>query len=299
MKNKMISKVFTTTLIMFIVLTVYTIPVSNKNNKNVLRTNLEISDITNIPTNKIYLLSKDKLLVQAEVFINGKEEEKIKNIINYLTITNNNTPIGLDSYIPENTKILNITKEKNEILIDFSKEILESSEDRDLIITGIVYSLLEIEDISKVSLKIEGEPIKGYEDELDKKIGINNKYLYENRNNISKVVVYYMNNISNDLYFVPVTKYLNDERDKIEIIIDELKNTSNDMISYLDEKTKLLDYKEESNVLYLNFNDYLLNQDEATNEIIKKSVAYSVFDNYDVNIVMFEVNGKQIDYIKN
>ena len=37
---------------------------------------------------------------------------------------------------------------------------------------------------------------------------------------IPKVVIYYKDIVSNTSYDVPVTKYLNDEREKIDIIID-------------------------------------------------------------------------------
>ena len=96
MNNKVISKVFKTALIMFIVITLYTIPLSNKNT-NTLRTNLEISDITNINTNKIYLLNKNNELVQVEIYNDYKGIKQIENIINYLIIFNSNTPKGLKS----------------------------------------------------------------------------------------------------------------------------------------------------------------------------------------------------------
>ena len=75
LKTKAIRKIFTTTLTMFIILTVFTIPTTTKN-KNILRTNLEIEDVTNLSTDKIYLLNSSNLLVRTEVFIEGK----IKNL---------------------------------------------------------------------------------------------------------------------------------------------------------------------------------------------------------------------------
>ena len=68
-----IKKLLKTTLIMFIILSISTIPLINKNNSNVLRTNLEIEDITSIPANSIYLLNKENLLVKVNVFLKNQK----------------------------------------------------------------------------------------------------------------------------------------------------------------------------------------------------------------------------------
>ena len=298
MNKKLLSKVFTTTLIMFFLLTVYTIP-TLKVKENVLRTNLEIEDVTNIPTTNIYLLDSNNLLVQTNIFINSKEpKEIIKQIIEYLIINNKNTPVGLKTYIPKDTKILSVEINNNLVVIDFSEELLNTN-NLDIVITGIVYSIINIDEIDNIKITIDSKPISGYNETLNKDIGINKEYSFTSRNNIEKAVIYYLNNINNNYYYVPVTKYLNDTKDKINIIIDELKNNkSSTLISPLNINTKLLDYKEENNVLYLNFNKYFLDKNEDTNKKIQEMIAYSVFDNYDIDMVMFEVNGKKVNYIE-
>lgn len=300
LKTKAIRKIFTTTLTMFIILTIFTIPTATKN-KNVLRTNLEIEDIASLSTDKIYLLNKDNLLVRAEVFIEGKsKEEKIKNIINYLTITNEKIPSGLNGYIPKKTKLKNINLDENVVYLNFSKDFLNHQKSkRNIIITGLVYSILEVENIESVIIQVEDDYLKDYKFPLNKNIGINNKYLLNPRKDLNRVVIYYLDNINEKNYFVPVTKYLNDKRDKIEVVIDELKNStdSDNLISYVNNKLELIDYKEESDVLFLNFNDYLLDNNEEINKDILNSIAYSAFSNYDVNMVMFEVNNEKVNYI--
>ena len=286
LKRKALRKIFITTLTMFIILTIYTIP--NTENKNVLRTNLEIEDITNITTDNIYLINKDNYLVKTKIFIDDKD--KIKSIINYLTIDNNKIPVSLNGYIPQNTKLLNYNLDEDYLILNFSKEF-NNTKNKNLMITGIVYSLLELPNIKKISILIEDNPVYI---NLDKSIGINNDYLYTNRNSIKKVVIYYLDDNN---YYVPVTKYLNNDKDKIEIIIDELKSTNKNLISYLNEKTKLIDYKEESNVLFLNFNEYLEDSNKEAKEKVLNEIAFSVFENYDVNMVNFEINSKKLKYI--
>ncbi len=299
LKTKAIRKIFTTTLTMFIILTVFTIPMTSKD-KNVLRTNLEIEDITNLSTDKVYLLNENNLLVRTEVFIEGKtEDDKIKNIIDYLTVSNSKVPSGLNGYIPTNTKVLDILHEDNNLVIDLTKDFSKYQKDKEeQIITGIVYSLLELDNIENITILVEGSYLDNYKKPLNKSIGINNQYLINSRNDLNKVVIYYLNDINNNLYYVPVTKYLNDKRDKIEVVIDELKNSSStNLISYLDDNLKLIDYKEESDVLFLNFNDYLLDKNETINDKVLNTIAYSTFSNYDINMVMFEVNNEEVKYI--
>ena len=293
LKKKAIRKIFITTLSMLIILAVYTIPTLKKD--NVLRTNLEIEDITNLSTDKIYLLNKDNYLVKTDIFIDTNNlNNKIKKIIDYLTINNNKIPSNLNGYIPKNTKLLDFTIESNSIVLNFSKEFTNSNNE-EILITGIVYSLLELSDIKEVSFKVEDKFYKDYTN-LNKDIGINKNILYTNRKDISKVITYYLD--ESDNYYVPVTNYVNDKREKIEIIIDELKETKKGLISYINDNTKLLNYIEENNLLILNFSKELKNKNITSEEKVLNTISYSVFDNYDVNMVMFQIEGETYKYIK-
>ena len=278
---------------MLIILTIYTIPTTQK--EKVLRTNLEIEDITNLSTDKIYLLNKDNYLVKTDVFIDStKLENKIKKIIEYLTISNNKIPSNLNGYIPKNTKLIDLNIESNSLLLNFSKEF-KNSTNEEIMITGIVYSLLELEDIKEVSFQVDNNFYKDYSN-LNKDIGINNNVMYTKRSNINRVVTYYLD--EEDTYYVPVTNYVNDKREKIEIIIDSLKETKKGLISYINENTKLLNYQEDNNLLVLNFSKELKNKNTTSEEKILNTISYSVFDNYDVNMVLFQVEGETYKYIK-
>ena len=146
-------------------------------------------------------------------------------------------------------------------------------------------------------ITIDKEQIKGYSGLLNKSIGINQTYEVNNRHDINRIVIYYLD--KENKYYLPITKYLNDKREKIEIIIEELKNPKNpNLVSPLDIHTNLLSYKEESNVLFLNFNHYLLDKNQEVNRKILDMISASAFENYDVNMVMFEVNDKELEYRK-
>ena len=142
--------------------------------------------------------------------------------------------------------------------------------------------------------------IKEYSNFLYRNIGINKKYDIKSRDKINKVVIYYLEEIDDNNYYVPVTKYLNDDRDKIKIIIDELTTSyiyEPNLMSFLNSNTKLLDHEEKENVMSLNFNNALFDGNDKIVEEVKYTLAYSIFDNYDVEQVLLQVDGKNIETI--
>ena len=256
---KIIRKLFYTTLTTFIIITVYTI---SSFKDNTLRTNLELEEVINMKTNTAYLLNKNNYLTKVNIYLDSnKQEEQVKYMVEYLKKNNKRIERGYKGYIPEKTNILSIEIKDNILYLDLSKDFLE--ENIKVTVPGLVRSLLSIKNIDRVDLKVEKEYINNYDKLLDDKIAINEEYNINNRKNISEVVIYYLTNDNN---YIPVTKYLNDDREKIEIIIDELKESNNsNLISYLNNNLKLNDYEEENDVYILKFNDYL-NEDKTTKE---------------------------------
>lgn len=310
LRTKAIRKIFLTTLTVFILLTVFTITNYNNDNDNVLRTNLEIEDIAGLKTNVIYLLNDEGLLVQDRVLLDGSSvEEKIeKLLINLIEGSTCSFADGLSKVIPKGTIIKNVMVGNKYVTIDFSKELLNVSEDKEKsMITAIVYSVMDLDDFLGVSILVEGDNLEEYPNSkekinkiLDKRIGINKNYDITSLNNINRVVIYYLENINDDLYYVPVTKYVNDDREKINIIIEELASSyiyESNLMSFLNSNVSLLEYEEKENIMSLNFNDYLFDGNDKVLEEVLYSIAYSVFDNYDVSMVSFEVNGEIIEHI--
>lgn len=308
LRTKAIRKIFLTTLTLFILLTVFTI--TNYKNDNVLRTNLEIEDIAGLKTNVIYLLNDEGLLVQDRVLLDGSSvEEKIeKLLINLIEGSTGSFADGLSKVIPKGTVVNNVMVGNKYVTIDFSKELLNVSEEKEKsMITAIVYSVMDLDDFLGVSILVEGKSLEEYPNSkekinkiLDKSIGINKNYDITSFNNINKVVIYYLENINDNLYYVPVTKYVNDDREKVNIIVEELASSyiyESNLMSFLNSNVSLLEYEEKENIMSLNFNDYLFDGNDKVLEEVLYSIAYSVFDNYDVSMVSFEVNGEIIDHI--
>lgn len=310
LRTKAIRKIFLTTLTVFILLTVFTITNYNNDNDNVLRTNLEIEDIAGLKTNVIYLLNDEGLLVQDRVLLDGSSvEEKIeKLLINLTEGSTGSFADGLSKVIPKGTVVNNVMFGNKYVTIDFSKELLNVSEEKEKsMITAIVYSVMDLDDFLGVSILVEGKSLEEYPNSkekinkiLDKSIGINKNYDITSFNNINKVVIYYLENINDNLYYVPVTKYVNDDREKVNIIVEELASSyiyESNLMSFLNSNVSLLEYEEKENIMSLNFNDYLFDGNDKVLEEVLYSIAYSVFDNYDVSMVSFEVNGEIVNHI--
>lgn len=307
-RTKAIRKLFVTTLTLFILLTVYLIPKTET--ENVLKTNLEMTNNTNIGTNVIYLLNENNYLVKTKILLSStKKEDQIKELLTNLVENDNQKfPNSLKSTIPENTTIKEIIINNKIVSINFSKEILKVKKSKEKqMISSIVYSVMDLKGIDGVSILVEGESLLEYPNckeklnkVLDKKIGINKEYNISSRDKIEKVVIYYLEKIDNNIYYVPVTKYLNDSREKIEIIVDELSSGyiyEPNLMSFLNNNTKLISFEEKENVMFLNFNEYLFGDNDKLLEEVAYTIAYSVFDNYDVNVVFFEVNNKEVKQI--
>ena len=308
LRTKALRKIFLTTLTLFVLLTVFTI--TNSKTENVLKTNLEIEDIAGFKTDVIYLLNDKGLLVKTKILLEGNtDEEKINKLLLNLTEGSSNSfPEGLKKLIPKGTVVNNVMVGNNLVTVDFSRELLKVSSDMEKpMVTAIVYSIMELGNYEGVSILVDGKVLDKYPNSLEeipsvinKSIGINKNFSITSYNNINKVVIYYLENIDNNLYYVPVTKYVNDERDKIKIIVEELASSyiyESNLMSFLNSNVRLLDYKEDNDIMYLNFNDYLFDGNDKILEEVLYSLAYSVFDNYNVSMVSFMVNGQKINYV--
>lgn len=308
LRTKALKKIFLTTLSLFILLTVFTI--TNYKNDNVIRTNLEIEEVVGLKTNNIYLLNDKGLLIQTKVLLDGAtQEEKIKKLIINLTEGGSNSfSDGLEKVIPRGTSVNNVIIGNKYVTIDFSKEILKVSEEKEkAMITSLVYSVMDLDDYLGVSILVDGKSLEEYPNSkekinkiLDKSIGINKSFNITSLNDINKVVIYYLENINDNLYYVPVTKYVNDDREKVNIIVEELATSyiyESNLMSFLNSNVSLLGYEEKNDIMFLNFNDYLFDGNDKVLEEVLYSIAYSVFDNYDVSMVSFLVNGEIISHI--
>ncbi len=306
LKKKMIRKIIISTSALFALFLIYLIP----NEELEISQNLEYVELE-VNTNSIYLLDDYSYLGKAEVVVNSKStEDKVKELVEVLISGGegeNKIPNGFKSILPSETKILSVKYENNLIKIDFSKDLLNISKDlEEKMIEALVYTITSVDEVEKVIIYVEGDILTKLPQTnttlpstLDRSWGINKTYDFTNTKDINQVTIYYLNKHNDDYYYVPVTKYLNDNRDKIKIIIDELTSTNTyntNLMSYLNSNTEILAIEEQPDILELTFNSYIFS--DVDNKDILEEVVYticlSVKDNYDVSEVVIKNENEEI-----
>lgn len=273
-------QLFPTILIVFVILTILTFPTITR--KNTLRTNYEI-ERQSYPNHTIYLLNKDNYLVEVEVMIS--ENDIVKNIIEYLK-ENNKKSSPWRGYIPNDVEIIDYQLKNGLLEIHFSEQIKKMKKEY---LSGIIASLKKQKNIEEVNIHVEQDLITNIP-------SMNLETDYQNRMNQEKIVMFYIENNRTD-HLVPVSRYYQVTEDKMSTILDELKNNiPNKLISYISDQLKINDYQIENDVMIIDCNKALV-EDPEKRGIILKEIAYTMMENYDVNAVLFKVNGKNEELV--
>lgn len=304
LRKQIIKKITISTAILFSVFLMCIMP--NKSENNTIKQQLTYIE-EDLNKENIYLLDSNNYLSRTSVIIDNTDIElKAKELLNILikdSNVENKIPSGFRGIIPSNTEILSLEYKDSLIKVNFNKYLLDvKKEYEEKIVESIVYTLTSIDEVKKVIIYVEGEILSklpqtkiNLPSTLDRSYGINKEYDLKTYKDVNKVTIYYLNSYNSNYYYVPVTKYLNDSRDKMEIIIDELSN-SNELLSFLNVNVKLLENKIEDNKLYLTFNEYIFdNEDERLIlEEVKNSISLTAMENYDVDEVVFKYDNKEI-----
>ena len=304
-------KMILSTAVLFALFLLYLIPKDSIHLLDDIPNKVEYVDQMN-EKSTIYLLDVNEMVARTKVVINAEAdiETKARDLLNVLIQNGegeSKVPSGFRAIIPIDTKVLSIHYEEDVIKVDFSKEILNmKKENEEKVIEAIVYTLTSIENVKMVIIYVEGDiltklPKTGINlpSTLDRSYGINKEYDLQSYKNVNQVTIYYVGKYNDDTYYIPVTKYLNDDRDKIKIIVDELASSSlytTNLMSFLNSNTKLLATEQEVDSMFLTFNSYIFSDMSERNvlEEVIYTISLSVGDNYDVKEVVFEVEDQEI-----
>lgn len=304
-------KVIVATSALFALFLVYMIPKEEIKQLENVPENIEYVE-SQVEEQTVFLLNQDNLLGRTQVVASETTDplSKVKDALQTLIQEGPNesrVPNGFKAIIPSDTKINSIDLQDGILKVDFSKELLDVKEEmEEKVVEAIVYTATNIKEIKNVIIFVDGDvltklPKSGINlpSTLNRSFGINKEYDLTSTDSINQVTVYYVDEYNDSYYYVPVTKYLNDDRDKIKIIIDELTSANmyqTNLMSFLNSNTKLLDIQQSEDVLSLNFNSYIFN--DATKKDILEEVIYticlSVGDNYNVEEVIFQVDTEEV-----
>ena len=260
---------------------------------------------------EIFMVNKDNYVAKCNVKIDDNKDvvDKVRTLLEYLIIggkKESDIPNGFRSIIPAGTEIKSIELTDNLLKIDFSKEILEIDENlEETMLESIVYSLTSINEVKGILIYVEGELLTVLPKSktnlptiLDRNIGINKVYNIDSIDNITKTTIYYLTKNNDNYYYVPVTNVDNSSNEKIEIIVDELSKgpNMNNLMSFLNINTKLLNYEINDKQMILTFNEDILSSIEDKNilEEVINTINYSINDNYDISEVIFKVGDEEI-----
>ena len=306
LKKISIRKITLTSVALFTCLLIYLVPSVNEDVH--YTEDLEYVDNTNAYS-PVFLLDKNSYVAEASVATSSETiTDKARELLNVLIIgQSDNIPNGFSPIIPPNTEILSLSYNNGLIKVDFSSDILEIDEKlEEKMIEAIVYSLTSIDGVDNVIIYVNGEILSklpktkiNLPSTLNRSFGINKEFSLTSTKDITDVTVYYINQINDNYYYVPVTKYLNDTRDKITIVIDELTtgfNYNSNLMSFLNEDVKLVSSNLTDNTLNLEFNSSIfddINTEEVLEEVIY-TICLSAYDNYDIDEVVLYAGDKEI-----
>ena len=306
-KRFSMKKISKYTILLLVVFLFYLFPTKEKYDLD-----KEVSKEVNINYHDIYLIDKNNYVAKTNIQVSSlKKDLLIDELIETMKIDGkyqDKIPNGFCALLPSDTKLLGKEINNDVVTLNFNSNVLDvKSENEEKVIESLIYSITSIDGIDKIIIKIDGENLKKLpktgiilDTELTRDYGINKTYDIDSIKGINKVTIYYTNkNNNSDVYYVPVTKYVNNDEEKIKIIIDELASKfsfESNLMSYLNYNTKLLDYNLNENEIDLNFNEYLFDSTENKKvlEEVIYSISYSVMDNYNVDKVNFFVNSEKV-----
>lgn len=301
-------KIAVATSLLLVILMLYLIP----SNKNEIKMEERFEYVYPKEIDTIYLLDSYDKISRTEISVNKDDEiEKVKELMEGLTINGrkqDKIPNGFKGLLPIGTKVIDASLKEGILRINLSKEfnnIKINMEEK--AIEAITYTLTSIEGVDKIEILVEGEKLeylpnskKQLPKYLDRKYGINKEYELTTLGDIDSYTVYYVMNYNEMIYYTPVTKYVNKQgEDKVKIIIDELASNlayQSNLMSYLDNNIKLLDYEIVDNTIKLDFNEAILSDITSGKilEEVKYTIGLSLCDELNVKEVVFIVDDQEI-----
>ena len=291
LKKIYMRKLYVSILAIFAMLLIYLIPSSNP--KLDIKEELEYVS-SDVMEADVFLMDKDSYVALTEVPVSEKDVVKrALELIKILTVggMDSKVPSGFSGIIPPNTEVLSASFEDGILKLDFSKEILDISKElEEKMIEAIVYTMTSIEKVNKVIIYVEGDILTKLPKTkiilpgtLDRGFGINKEFNLTSTKDIMDVTVYYINQINDSYYYVPVTKYLNGDNDKVSVMVEELSNNTS-LKSFLPSYTSAVSSKLEDSVIKIELSNK--EDNEFIKEKVDRTVLLSACDSFDVDEVI-------------
>ncbi len=301
-------KIIVATSLLLVLLMLYLIPLDNS--IKFKETSISYNYSNNMKA--VYLLDSNNYVSRVMMSINTSVViDNVYDMLEILTIGGkyeNKIKNGFKSVIPSMVNVNSVKLDNNILTIDFSKEFLDiKDESIEKVLEAIIYTLTGIDGVDKISILVDGNKLTNILDNnkiipefLDRSYGINKEYDLVSINDIDSYTIYYISENNDDIYYVPVTKYINDNgKDKIKVIINELASsyiTETNLSSYLSSNIRLLNYEIDNDIIRLTFNNDIFS-DITSNNILEEviyTISLSIMDNIPVNDIEFIVGDRMV-----
>ncbi|MEG0824083.1 MAG: GerMN domain-containing protein, partial [Erysipelotrichaceae bacterium] len=189
------------------------------------------SNVVAIPKDNmfIYELDNDNLLVPLNIKIdlNLKTEDKLKLMIKKMS---NFSDSSFHAILNSDTELLKVNITEGIANLYFNDKLLEINKENELkVLEALSYGCLQFKEINSIRLYVNDKQLTMFKngtpiaDKIDKRIGINNfelsnKYIHDTSN----ITIYYMKMINNKLYYVPMSKRINNNLMNLKDIANEI-----------------------------------------------------------------------------
>lgn len=302
LKNNAMSRLLVPTALLFTLFLIYIIPKNQEYKKEV-----EFVD-NEVKTQDIYLINSDNLVSLTKVEVVNSDTIKLAQELIDIMINDDKEkiPNGFRTIFNSNTLLKDISFRDKILKLSFNDELINVDKDLEIkIIEMLTYTMTSLDNVDYIMLFVNDHilttlPKSKYNipSLLSRKIGVNKVFAMDNLDS-KMVTTYFIAKNKDDYYYIPVTKYVNSDKEKIEIVINELKSSityNKNLKTYLNDNTKLTEVIKEEAALKLSFNEFVFADFDTYD--IKEEVLYvvslSCYDNYDVTNIVFKYNDKEI-----
>lgn len=237
----------------------------NTINGDTERVSVEVSAETH---HIVYGLHESNYLVRTAVEINPNALSWVHSIFDSLTSQQNRLSAHVSSLIPESAELINyeISDDGSEITLNLSREFLgyDVGWERQLL-SSLVWSLTEDNDIDRVFFRIEGEPVANLNGALNVGSGLTramgiNLELETQSTNSQQVLLYFLAGTAENQFLVPVTRIVDGALDPVTYAVNALSEgpRGQHYLSVVSHNANLLDEPALSDgILTLNFDSGL------------------------------------------
>ncbi|MDR6226469.1 GerMN domain-containing protein [Desmospora profundinema] len=215
-------------------------------------------------------------------------------------------PKGFKGILPEGTQIKGLDIRKGTATIDFSKEFLSydaSLEEK--ILSAVTWSLTSFDSVERVDIRVDGRPLeampkgKNPTQGLNRNSGINLELSQGvNASSSMPVTLYFLGQTEdNKVYYVPVTRMINREKNMAEAALKELvkgPQHGSELVTALSESTRVNSVKIEGDTAVADFGKELLqysDEQEASKDALN-TIVLSLTENTDAKQVKITVDGE-------